>query len=118
MDGDWVFFVDIGGIVDHQFLEVIVCFVDIGRIVDHYCLEAIVYFVDIAGIVDHYCLEVIAYFVNIGVICDYHCFNKPYRLPKGQTQMDNPEKLQNRVHKTKKNKTKHNIIVLDTTMRK
>jgi hypothetical protein len=28
-----VFFVDIGGIVDHHCLEVIVCFVDIGWIV-------------------------------------------------------------------------------------
>ena len=92
MDSDCFFVVDIGGIIDHQCLEVIVCFVDIG------------------GIVDHYCLEVIAYFVNIGVICDYHCLNKRYRIPKGQTQMDNPEKLQNRVHKPKKNKTKRNII--------
>ena len=35
-------FVDIGGIVDHHYLEVIVRFVDIGRIVDHHCLEVIV----------------------------------------------------------------------------
>jgi hypothetical protein len=35
-------FVDIDGIVDHHYLEVIVCFLDIGRIVDHHCLEAIV----------------------------------------------------------------------------
>jgi len=32
-------FVDIGGIVDHHCLEVIVCFVDIGGIIiDHHCL--------------------------------------------------------------------------------
>jgi hypothetical protein len=37
-------FVDIGGIVDHHYLEVIVRFVDIGRIVDHHCLEVIVCF--------------------------------------------------------------------------
>ena len=34
-----VHFVDIGGIVDHQCLEVIVHFVDIGGIVDHQCLN-------------------------------------------------------------------------------
>ena len=39
-----VFFVDIGGIVDHHCLEVIVCFVDIGGITDHHCLEVIVCF--------------------------------------------------------------------------
>ena len=77
-------FVDIGGIVDHHCLEVIVrllrndlilvellnnlsrlsgdCFrnmcasiVDIGGIVDHHCLEVIVRFFDIGGIVDHDC---------------------------------------------------------------
>jgi hypothetical protein len=43
-----VYFVDIGGIVDHHCLKVIVCrFTDIGGIVDHHCLEVIVYFVDI-----------------------------------------------------------------------
>jgi len=31
-------FVDIGGIVNHDCLEVIVCFVDIGGIVDYHCL--------------------------------------------------------------------------------
>jgi hypothetical protein len=31
-----VYFVDIGGIVDHHCLGV-VCFVDIGGIVDHHC---------------------------------------------------------------------------------
>jgi hypothetical protein len=51
--------VDIGGIVDHHCLEVIVCFVDIGGIVDHHCLEVIVCFVDIDGIVDHHCLDLI-----------------------------------------------------------
>jgi hypothetical protein len=39
-----VFFVDIGGIVDHHCLEVIVCFVDIGGIVDHHCLDLITCF--------------------------------------------------------------------------
>jgi hypothetical protein len=33
--------------------------VDIGGIVDHHCLEVIVRLVDIGGIVDHHCLEVI-----------------------------------------------------------
>jgi hypothetical protein len=61
-------FVDIGRIVDHLCLEVIVGFVDIGRIVDHLCLEVIVGFVDIGGIVDHLCLEVIVGFVDIGGI--------------------------------------------------
>jgi hypothetical protein len=70
-------------------------------------------FVDIGGIVDHQCLAVIVCFVNIGVICDYHSLNKRYRIPKGQTQMDNTEKLQNRVHKTKKNKTKYNTICVE-----
>jgi hypothetical protein len=45
-------------------LEVIVCF-DIGGIVDHHCLGMIVLFVNIGGIVDHHCLEVIACFVDI-----------------------------------------------------
>jgi hypothetical protein len=40
-------FVDIGGIVDHHCLEVIVCCVDIGGIVDHHCLKVIVRFVDV-----------------------------------------------------------------------
>jgi hypothetical protein len=52
--------VDIGGIVDHHCLVVIVCFVDIGGIVDHHCLVVIVCFVDIGGIDDHHCLVVIA----------------------------------------------------------
>jgi hypothetical protein len=38
-----VCFVDIGGIVDHRYLEVVVCFVDISEIVDHHCLEVVVY---------------------------------------------------------------------------
>ena len=37
--------------------EVIVYFVDIGGMVDHHCLEVIVYFVDIGGIDDHNCLN-------------------------------------------------------------
>ena len=52
-----VSFVDIGGIVDHHCLEVIVRFVEIGDIdgiFDHHCLELIVRFVDIGGIVDHH----------------------------------------------------------------
>ena len=36
---------DIGGIVDHHRLEVVVCFVDIGEIVDHHCLEVIAFIV-------------------------------------------------------------------------
>ena len=40
---------DIGGIVDHHRLEVVVCFADIGGIVDHHCLEVVVCFVDIGG---------------------------------------------------------------------
>jgi hypothetical protein len=40
---------------------------DIGGIVDHHCLEVIVRFADIGGIVDHHCLEVIVRFVDIGV---------------------------------------------------
>jgi hypothetical protein len=35
---------DIGGIVDHHRLEVVVCCVDIGGINDHHCFEVIVYF--------------------------------------------------------------------------
>jgi hypothetical protein len=48
-------FADIGSIVDHHYLEVVVIrFVDIGGIVDHHCLEVVVIrFVDIGGIVDH-----------------------------------------------------------------
>ena len=49
-----VYFVDIGGIVDHNCL-IFLCFVDIGRIVDHNCLIFLC-FVDIGGIVDHNCL--------------------------------------------------------------
>ena len=41
--------------------------VDIGGIVDHHCLKVIVRFVDIGGIVDHHCLETIVRFVNICV---------------------------------------------------
>jgi hypothetical protein len=63
-------FVDIGGIVDHHCLEVVVCFVDIGGIVDHHCLEVVVCFFDIGGIVDHHCLEVVVCFVEIGGIVD------------------------------------------------
>ena len=47
----------------------IVSFVDIGGIVDHHCLEVIVRFVeigDIGGIFDHHCLELIVRFVDIG----------------------------------------------------
>ena len=51
-----VYFVDIGGIVDHLCLEVVVSFVDIGWIVDHHSLEVIVSFVDIGGIIVHHCL--------------------------------------------------------------
>ena len=39
-------------------------------------------------------------------------FNKRQRIQKGQSKMDNPEKLaKDRVHKTKNNKTKtqHNM---------
>ena len=36
-----VHFADIGGIVVHHCLEVIVCFVDIGEIVDNHCLNFI-----------------------------------------------------------------------------
>jgi hypothetical protein len=36
-------FVDIGGIVDNHYLEMIVRFVDIGGIDDHHCLEMIVH---------------------------------------------------------------------------
>ena len=42
----------------------IVCFVDIGGIVDHHCLEVIVYFFYIGGIVDYHCWEVIVCFVD------------------------------------------------------
>jgi hypothetical protein len=35
----------------------IVCFVDNGGIVDHNCLDVLVCFVDIGGIVDHHCLN-------------------------------------------------------------
>jgi hypothetical protein len=45
----------------------IVCFVDIGGIIDHHCLEVIVHFVDIGGIIGHHCLEVIVRFVDIDV---------------------------------------------------
>ena len=68
-----VCYVDIGGIVDHHCLEVIVHYVDIGGIIDHHCLEVIVRYVDIGGIVDHHCLEVIVRYVDIGGIVDHHC---------------------------------------------
>ena len=42
---------------------------------------------------------------------------KRQRIPKGQSKMDNPEKLQHRVHKTKKNETKIQYA-LDTPIRK
>jgi hypothetical protein len=42
----------LNGIVDHH----VYCFVDIGGIVAHHCLEVIVCFVDIGGIIDHHCL--------------------------------------------------------------
>jgi hypothetical protein len=44
---------------------VIVLIVDIGGIVDHHCLEVIVHFVDIGGIVDHHRLEVIMFVLLI-----------------------------------------------------
>jgi uncharacterized protein YrrD len=44
----------------------IVRFVDIGGIIDHHCLEVIVCFVDIGGLVDHHCLKVIVRFVAVG----------------------------------------------------
>jgi hypothetical protein len=37
-----VSFVDIGGLVDHRYLEVIVSVVDTGGIVDHRYLEAMI----------------------------------------------------------------------------
>jgi L-fucose mutarotase/ribose pyranase (RbsD/FucU family) len=40
---------------------VIVHVVDIGGIVNHHWLEAIVHVVDIDGIVDHHCLEAIVH---------------------------------------------------------
>ena len=52
-------FVDVGGLVDHHCLEVIVGSVDVGGLVDHHCIEAIVGFVDVGGLVDHHCIEVI-----------------------------------------------------------
>jgi hypothetical protein len=39
----------------------VVYYVDIGGIVDHHCLEAVVYFVDIGGVVDHHCLGAVVY---------------------------------------------------------
>ena len=47
----------------------IVCFVDIGGIVDHHSLEVIVRLLILMCIVDHHCLEVIDRFVDIGVNC-------------------------------------------------
>ena len=41
----------------------VVCFIDIGGIVEHNCLEVVVCFVDIGGINDHHCLEVVVYIV-------------------------------------------------------
>jgi hypothetical protein len=43
--------------------------------------------------------------------------NKRYRISKGQSEMDNPEKL-TLAHNTKKNKQKRTQYVLDNTMRK
>jgi hypothetical protein len=34
-----------------------ICIVDVGGLVDHHCLEVIVRFVDIGGLVDHHCLH-------------------------------------------------------------
>ena len=34
-------------------------FVDIGGVVDHHCLKMIVGFVDIGGIVDHHCSNIV-----------------------------------------------------------
>jgi hypothetical protein len=50
---------NIGGLVDHHCLEVIVRIVDVDGLVDHHCLDMIVRFVDVGGLVDHPCLEVI-----------------------------------------------------------
>jgi hypothetical protein len=50
-------------------------FVDIGGIVDHHCLEVIVRFVDIGGIVDHHCLEVIVRFVDIKILQLYTLYH-------------------------------------------
>ena len=55
-------------------------FVDIGGIVDHHCLEVIIRFVDIGGIVEHHCLEVIVRcFVDIGrIVCftQFLCYTR------------------------------------------
>jgi hypothetical protein len=58
-----------------------ICFIDIGRIVDHHCLEVVVCFVDIGGINDHHCLEVVVCFVDIGGIIWYwwNCRPSPFR---------------------------------------
>jgi len=48
---------------------VIVSFVDIGGIVDHDFVKVIVRCVDIRGIGDHHCLEMSVRFVDIGVNC-------------------------------------------------
>ena len=73
-------FVDIGGIVDHHCLEVIVSFLDIGGIVDQHGLEVIVRFVDIGGIVNHHYLEIIVCFVEINGIVDHHCLEMTVRF--------------------------------------
>jgi hypothetical protein len=39
-------------------VEVVVCFVDIDGIVDHHYLEMIFRFVDIGGIDDQHCLDI------------------------------------------------------------
>ena len=48
-------FANIGAIVDHHFLDIIVRFVGIGVIVDHHYLEAIVGFANIGVIVHPRC---------------------------------------------------------------
>jgi hypothetical protein len=56
---------DIGGIVDHHCLEIVVGFVDIGGIVDHHCLDFVVGFVDIDWIVNHQCFVfLVRFYVN------------------------------------------------------
>ena len=51
-------FADIGRIVDHHCLELIVRFVYIGRIDDHHCFRSDCSCFDISGIFGNYCLKI------------------------------------------------------------
>jgi hypothetical protein len=54
---------------------------------------------------------------TVAILSWYNCFNKRQTIPKGQSKMDNPNKLATYGTQDEE-KQIHNAIVLDTTIGK